>query len=136
MRTVVLAAAALVLVSSAVAATPTVKATLTTSGPSVLVDQPWRYTLTVRSGAGAPLRARANLRLLVGGSAVACWQDGAMKQLLSPSACQWVTFRGKRTGTLTFPAQAVGVTLTFQAVVSAAGKTLRLRAPITVQPKP
>jgi hypothetical protein len=31
--------------------------------------------------------------------------------------------------------QSVGVRLTFQAVVVAGGKTLRVRAPVSVQPK-
>ena len=134
MRTLAVVVAALVLAVPVTGATPSVKATLRTSGSTAIVDQPWRYTITVRSGTGMPLRARANLRLLFGGIAVACWQDGAMKQLLAQSECDWITFRGKRTGTLTFPAQALGQTLTFQALVRAGTKTVRLRALVTVRP--
>ena len=133
MRIAGLVIAALVFALPATGAASAVKATLRTSGPTVVVDQPWRYTITVRTVSGEPLRARASLRLLAGTTAVACWQDGAMKQLLPQSECDWITFKGKRTGTLTFPAQAVGVTLGFQAVVRVGTKTVRLRAPVTVR---
>ena len=48
MRVLGIAVLALVLVLPAVAAAP-IAAKLTTSGPRPTVDQPWRYTLTVRS---------------------------------------------------------------------------------------
>ena len=136
MRIAGLVIAALVFALPATGATPAVKATLRTSGPTVVVDQPWRYTITVRTVSGAPLRARASLKLLRGETAVGCWQDGAMKQRLPQSECDWITFRGKRTGTLVFPAQALGVQLTFQAIVRVGTKTVRLRAPVTVRATP
>ncbi|MGH3066165.1 MAG: hypothetical protein ACRDOF_07640 [Gaiellaceae bacterium] len=132
MRLVGLAVAALALVSPAAAATP-VKAKLTTTTPTPVVDQPWRYTVTIKSGAGAPLRARTRLQLLLGETVVACWQDGEMKQFLPQSVCAWIAFKGKRTGILRFPAESVGVRLTFQAVVKSQGQTRRLRAPVTVR---
>jgi hypothetical protein len=128
------------LVALALAALPAeaaaVKLKLTTSSTKPVVDQPWRYTVTARSASGAPLRARLRLQLLLGNTVVGCWKGGAMVQCSGQSDGDWQSFRGKRSGVLRFPAQSVGVTLTFQAIVKVAGQTRRLRAPITVQPAP
>lgn len=130
----------LALVTSALAALPadaaSVKVTLTTSSAKPVVGQPWRYTVTARSASGAPLHARVKLQLLLGTTVVGCWKGGAMMQCSGQSAGDWQSFRGRRSGVLRFPAQSVGVTLTFQAIVKVAGQTRRLRAPITVQPPP
>ena len=126
------------LVAVALAALPAdaavVKVKLTTSSTKPVVDQPWRYTVTARSASGAPLRARVKLQLLLANTVVGCWKGGAMVQCSGQSAGDWLSFRGKRSGILRFPAQSLGVTLTFQAIVKVAGRTKRLRAPITVQP--
>ena len=99
-------------------------------------DQAWRYTLTVRSASGAPLRARVKLHLLLGTTVVGCWKKGAMRQCSGAAAGDWIAFRGKRSGVLRFPSQAVGVRLTFQATVQVQGQIRKLRAPVTVQPAP
>ncbi len=132
MRVLWIAALALALAVPATAAAP-IRAKLATSGPRPTVDQPWRYTVTVRSAQGAPLAAKVKLQLLLGQTVVGCWKGGAMVQCFSPTAGEWIAFRGKRTGVLRFPAQSVGVALTFQATVKASGQLRRLRAPITVQ---
>ena len=134
MRFVGLGVAALVLAASAAAATP-VKATMTTSSPAPVVDQPWRWTVTVKSAAGRPLPARMRLQILLGATVVGCWKGTAMTQCSGANAGTWIAFKGKRTGVLTWPAQSLGIKLTFQAVVVAETKTLKLRAPVTVQPK-
>jgi hypothetical protein len=134
MRLVGLATAVLVLASSAAAGTP-VKATMTTSSPTPVVDQPWRWTITVKNGAGKPVAAKMRLQILFGPTVVGCWKGTAMTQCTGVNAGTWIPFKGKRTGVITWPAQSLGVKLTFQAVVAAEMKTLRLRAPITVQPK-
>ena len=113
-----------------------VRATLTTSMTKPLVDTPWRYTIRVQDRAGRPLRARARLQLLLGTTVVGCWKGAAMTQCQSAAEGTWIAFHGKRAGVLTFPAQSVGVRLTFQAVVVAGGRTTRLRAPVTVQAAP
>ena len=59
-----------------------------------------------------------------------------MVQCSGAAAGDWISFRGKRTGELRFPAQAVGVHLTFQATVQVKGQTRKLRAPVTVQAAP
>jgi hypothetical protein len=134
-RIVAMLAAALVLALPAEAAAP-IKATLTTSTPTPVVDQPWRYTVTARSAAGKPLPARVKLQLLLGRTVVGCWKGGEMTQCFDVAAGDWIAFRGKRTGVLRFPAQSVGVRLTFQATVKAQGALRKLRAPVTVKAGP
>jgi len=135
MRGLGIAALALLLAVPATAAAP-IKAKLTTSSPAPVVDQPWRYTLTVRSAAGAPLAAKAKLQILVGETVVGCWKDGAMAQCFSQAAGDWIAFRGKKTGVLRFPEESVGAKLTFQATVRASRQVRRLRARVTVKARP
>jgi hypothetical protein len=133
MRALGLLAVALVVATSATAATP-IRAKLTTSTAAPAVGQPWRYTVTVRNTAGKPLAARMRLQLLLGTTVVGCWRGGEMAQCLDGSKGDWISFRGKRSGVLRFPAESVGVRLTFRATVKASRQTRNLRAPITVQP--
>ena len=133
MRTVSVALVSLVLVASVAAATP-VRATLKTSSATPVAGQPWRWTVTVKDAAWKPLAARIRLQILVGVTVVGCWKGGAMAQCLDGSLGQWISFKGKRNGILTWPAQSVGVKLTFRAIVVTAKRTLRLRAPVTVKP--
>ena len=135
MRLFALSIAVLALAASASGATP-VKATLKTSSAKPVVDQPWRYTITVKDAAGKPLAAKARLQILVGTTVVGCWKGGRMAECLDGSLGSWIAFKGKRTGVLTWPAQSVGVTLTFRAIVVAQKRTFKLRAPVTVQPTP
>lgn len=134
MRLPVLAILALVLASPAASATQ-VRATLKTSSATPVVGEPWRYTITVKSAAGRPLAARMRLQILVGTTVVGCWKGGQMAQCLDGSLGSWIVFKGKRSGVLTWPAQSVGVTLTFRAIVVAQKRTFKLRAPVRVQPK-
>lgn len=133
MRIVGLAVAALVLAASAGAANP-VRATLTTSSAKPVVDQPWRWTVKVQNAAGKPIPAKMRLQILIGSTVVGCWKGTAMAACTGANVGTWIAFKGKRTGVVTWPAQSAGVKLTFQAVVVAAKKTVRLRAPVTVQP--
>jgi len=109
-----------VLTASVSPATP-VRATLTTSTPKPIVDQPWRWTVTVRTPAGKPLPAKMRLQILLGTTVVGCWKGTAMVQCSGASSGTWIRLRGRRTGVLTWPAQSLGVRLTFQAVVVASG---------------
>jgi hypothetical protein len=135
MRALALAAAALVIAASAVAATPAVRATLKTTTPTPVVDDPWQWAVVVKDAKGKPLAAKMKLQVLLGTLVVGCWKGTTMTQCTGANAGTWIVFRGKKTGTLTWPAQSVGAKLTFQAVVSAAAKTLKLRVPVTVQAK-
>lgn len=133
MRALVLVAVLLALAAPATAAGP-IMAKLTTTTATPVVDQPWRWTVTVRTAAGKPLAARAKLQILLGETVVGCWKGGAMVQCAGASPGDWISFRGKRTGVLRWPAESVGVRLTFQALVKAAKQTRKLRAPVTVKP--
>jgi len=130
-----LAVAVLVLASTAAAANP-VKASLTTSSAKPVVDQPWRWTVVVKNSAGRPIAARMRLQILLGTTVVGCWKGTAITQCTGAKAGTWIAFKGKRTGVIAWPAQSAGIKLTFQAVVVAQSRTLRLRAPVTVQPAP
>jgi hypothetical protein len=134
MRPLALAVLALALVPAAAGATQ-VRATLKTSSPRPVVDEPWRYTITVKSAAGKPLAAKMRLQILVGTTVVGCWKGGQMAQCLDGSLGSWIVFKGKRSGVLIWPAQSVGVTLTFRAIVVARKRMFKLRAPVAVQPK-
>lgn len=136
MRIALLAAAAATLLAApaSTAAPPVVK--LATSTPTPVVDGPWRFTLTARSAQGKPLAAKAKLQLLVGTTVVGCWKGGAMVQCFGASPGDWVSFTGVRRGVLRFPAQSLGVTLTFRAIVKVQGTTRQVRAPVTVKPAP
>jgi hypothetical protein len=131
---VVVLGASLVLAASAAASTANpVRATMSTTSTTPLVDTPWRYTIVVKDRAGKPLAARARLQILLGTLVVGCWKATKMVQCSGASSGTWIAFRGQRTGVLTWPAQSAGVKLTFQATVVAAGTSLKLRAPVIVQ---
>lgn len=130
---VALCALALTVAAASGAETSPVRATLTTSSTKPLVDTPWRYTVVVKSPAGKPLAARMRLQILLGATVVGCWKETAMTACSGASSGTWIPFKGKRTGVLTWPAQSAGVKLTFQAIVVAGSRSLRLRAPVTVQ---
>ena len=130
---VVLCALALTLAAGSQAALIPVRAVMSTSSTTPLADTPWRYTIVVRSPAGKPLAAKVRLQLLLGPTVVGCWKRTAMVACSGSNAGTWISFKGKRTGVLRWPAQSAGVKLTFQAVVVSAGRSLRLRAPVRVQ---
>lgn len=123
---------ALVLAATAAAGLSPVRASMTTTSTQPLVDTPWRYTIVVKDRAGNPLAAKVRLQILVGTLVVGCWKQTAIVQCSGANAGTWIPFKGKRTGVITWPAQSAGVKLTFQATVVAAGRSLKLRAPVTV----
>ena len=135
MRLLLVVAATLLVVASVSAATPTkpVRATMSTSSTTPLADTPWRYTIVVKDRAGKPLAAKARLQILLGTLVVGCWNGTAMVQCSGARSGMWISFRGKRRGVLTWPAQSAGVKLTFQATVVAAGRALKLRTPVRVK---
>jgi hypothetical protein len=133
-RPLVLVALALAVgVAPAAAGTSPVRATMATSSTQPLVDTPWRYTIVVKDRAGKPLAAKAKLQILVGTLVVGCWKLTEIVQCTGANAGTWIPFQGKRTGVITWPARSAGVRLTFQATVVAGGRSLRLRAPVTVR---
>jgi hypothetical protein len=92
--------------------------------------------VTVKNDSGKPVTAKMRLQILLGSTVVGCWKGTAMTQCSGANAGTWIAFKGKRSGVITWPAESVGIKLTFQAVVVAERKTLRLRAPVTVRLTP
>lgn len=135
MRALAVVALVLALASSALATTPVVRATLKTTTPLPVVDAPWRWTVVVKNGKGKPLPAKMKVQILFGTLVVGCWKGTEIVQCTGANPGTWIAFKGKKTGTLTWPQASAGQKLTFRAVVVAGGRTLKLRAPVTVQPK-
>lgn len=136
MRLLLVCIAALVLVASAGAANAPVKpvrATMSTTSTMPVADTPWRYTIVVKDRGGKPLRAKARLQLLLGTRVVGCWKRTAMTKCSGATSGSWIIFKGRRTGVLTWPAQSAGSRRTFVATVVAGGRSLKLRAPLTVK---
>jgi hypothetical protein len=123
----------LALAASASAVLNPVRVTMSTSSTTPLADTPWRYTITVKDQAGKPVAARVRLQILLGKLVVGCWKSKSMVQCSGAKSGTWIAFRGKRTATILWPARTAGMKLSFQAVVLAATRTLRLRAPLRVR---
>ena len=121
-----------VLVAPASAANP-VRATLKASSTMPVADTPWRYEITVDDRQGKAVKATARLQVLRRNVVVRCWKGRAMAPCKGASSGTWIPFIGKRTGTVTWTQQSVGIPLTFQATVIANGRSLRLRIPVRVQ---
>jgi hypothetical protein len=126
---------ALFLAASAAAADP-VRATLTTSTTQPLVGEPWRYTIRVEDRVGQPLAAKVRLQILDRKRVVGCWKWRAMMRCSGDRAGTWIAFRGRRSATIVWPAFPGTGKLEFRAIVVTGARTLRLRAPVNVQPHP
>ena len=124
--------AALALAASAAATSP-VRAMMSTSSTQPLAGTPWRYTIVVKDRAGNPLAAKLRLQLLRGARVVDCWKSTAMVGCSGARAGTWISFRGKQTRVIAWPARLAGVRLTFRATVVAGTQALTLRAPVTVR---
>lgn len=124
-----LAAAALLVAAPASAA---VRATLTATTHTPKVGQAWRWTVVVTNASGTPVRAKARLQLVTFGMVVGCWKGGRMQQCSGAKAGDLLTFTGRKTGTIRWTAASRGVPLTLQAVVTAGGKTTKLRYAVKV----
>ncbi len=133
MRPIVVFVAVMLTVAASAAAANPVRATMKTSSTKPLADTPWRYTITVKNQAGKPLAAKVRLQILLGTLVVGCWKRNAIVPCSGATAGTWISFKGKRTGVIRWPAQSAGVKLTFQATVVAMSRSLKLRAPVRVQ---
>jgi hypothetical protein len=125
----------LVLVASAPAAgsVSPVRLRLVVSTKTPVAETPWRWTVTA-TRAGKRVQGTVRLNILLGPAVVGCWRRGKPVQCSSPRGSDALSFTGRRTGVIRWPAQAQGVTLVFQAVVQAQGKKQRFRVPVAVQP--
>jgi hypothetical protein len=134
MRPFVLSCALALTVAAASAASPApVRATLETSSTKPVVETAWRYTVVVKTRDGQPLAARMRLQILRGRTVVGCWKRSEIAPCSGAQEGTWISFKGRRTGVIRWPARSAGVKRTFQAIVVAGGRSLRLRAPLTVR---
>jgi hypothetical protein len=138
MRLFSLACLCALLLAAAASAVEPVKATLQASSAQPLVGAPWRYTITVADHAGTPLAAKVKLQILSGRVVIGCWKATAkaMVRCSGARAGTWIPFKGKRAASIVWPELPVGGQLVFRAIVVTGTRTLRLRAPVTVQPRP
>ncbi len=125
-----------VLVGSAPAAgTAPVKLRLVVSSKAPVVESKWRWTVTATQG-GKRVRGTVKLNIVLGTAVVGCWKRGKPLQCASLKGSDALSFYGRRTGIVRWPAEAQGVTLVFQAIVKAKGKRQRFRVPLVIQPAP
>jgi hypothetical protein len=102
------------------------KATLHAPTHTPRVNKPWPIWIRVTDRAGLPIRARLTMRLLYGGVPVGKVDNGRVYTFTG-------TWREKKGEEITFPAQGRGQRLTFQALVTARGRTVKLN--YWVQPR-
>jgi len=90
------------------------------------VNRPWPVAIRATDLSGHPIRARLTMRLLFGGVPVGKVDNGRVYTFTGV----WREPKGEE---IRFPAQSRGERLTFQALVTARGKTIKLN--YWVQPR-
>lgn len=113
-------------------ASAAVTARLSAPSHSPTVGQPWKWTVTVVN-AGAPARAKARVQLVAFGTVVGCWKNGAMQQCTGVKSGDLLSFVGRKQGTIRWTEQSRGIPLTLQVLLTAGGKTTKLRYAVTVR---
>jgi hypothetical protein len=88
--------------------------------------KPWLYSVRVTDPQGRPIRARITMRVLFGGIPVGKVESGKTFSFVG-------TWREPRNSPLIWPARSRGHPLTFEALVTARGKTKRLDYTISVK---
>lgn len=88
--------------------------------------KPWLYSVRVTDPQGRPIRARITMRVLFGGIPVGKVDAGKTFTFVG-------TWREPRNSPLIWPARSRGHPLTFEAVVTARGRTKRLDYTIDVK---
>jgi hypothetical protein len=83
------------------------------------VNHPWPIAIRAADLAGHPIRARLTMRLLLAGVPVGKVDNGRVYTFTG-------VWREKKGEEIEFPAQSRGQRLTFQALVTARGKTIKL----------
>jgi hypothetical protein len=102
------------------------KATLIAPTHRPRVNRPWPITIHARDLQGAPIRARLTMRFLFSGVPVGTVDNGRGFTFVG-------TWREPKGQEIKFPATARGQRLTFQALVTARGRTVKLN--YWVQPR-
>ena len=123
---------ALAITPFAAAAGP-IRATMTTTSASPLVDTPWRYTISANEASGRALRAKVRLQILHGSRVVGCLKRTVIVRCRGANAGTWILFRGTHSGVTRWPERTVGEKLVFLATVVTGDRSLRLRAPVRVR---
>jgi hypothetical protein len=95
------------------------KATLTAPTHRPRVDRPWPITIRATDLKGRPIRARLKMRFLFSGVPVGEVDKGRVYSFVG----SWREPKGHE---ITFPMEARGRRLTFQALVTARGTTIKL----------
>ncbi len=95
------------------------KATLTAPTHRPRVNRPWPITIRATDPAGHPIRARVTMRFLFAGIPVGKVDNGRVYTFVG-------TWRERKGEEIKFPATSRGQRLTFQALVTARGRTIKL----------
>ncbi len=102
------------------------KATLHAPTHTPRVNRPWPIWVHVTDRSGRPIRARLTMRFLLAGVPVGKVDNGRVYTFTG-------TWRERKGEEITFPAEGRGHRLTFQALVTARGRTAKLN--YWVQPR-
>ena len=95
------------------------KATLTAPTHRPRVNRPWPVAIRATDLAGHPIRARVTMRFLFSGIPVGKVDNGRVYTFVG-------TWRERKGQEIEFPATSRGQRLTFQALVTARGRTIKL----------
>jgi hypothetical protein len=95
------------------------KATISAPTHRPHVNRPWPIAIHATDRAGRPVRARLTMRFLYGSIPVGKVDNGRVYTFTG-------TWREKRGQEIKFPATSRGTRLTFQALVTSHGKTVKL----------
>jgi hypothetical protein len=102
------------------------KATLIAPTHRPRVNRPWPITIHARDLQGHPIRARLTMRFVFSGIPVGKVDNGRVYTFVG-------TWRERKGQEIEFPAASRGQRLTFQALVTARGRTIKLN--YWVQPR-
>src|SRR6266542_6754387 len=95
------------------------KATLRAPTHTPRINTPWVISIRATDPEGRPIRARVTMRFLFAGVPVGKVDNGRVYTFTG-------TWREKKGEEITFPAEGRGHRLTFQALVTARGRTAKL----------
>jgi hypothetical protein len=105
---------------------PAFRAVLLAPTHTPRAGRPWIYAIHVTDRRGRPIRARVRMRVLFAGVPAGQVDNGKTFAFLG-------TWREPRTAPVIWPARSRGHPLTFEALVSARGRTKRLDYTIRVR---
>jgi hypothetical protein len=103
-----------------------IKVTISSPTHHPAVNKPWPVKITVTDTSGKPLPARLTMRVLFAGAPVGKIDNGAVYRFVG-------AWQEKKGNEITWPAASRGQPLVFQAVVTAAGQTVKRNWSIRVR---